>query len=69
MTNCTSAPGLIVPSRTSRAPIQSTATIEAKTRKMTIALSAARVADPPPRRVVGALDEPPKAARLAGSWV
>ena len=59
----------MLPARTSRAPIQSTATIEAKTRKITIADSAARTAM---RRRAASNERStaaPKAARLAASWV
>ena len=43
MTNCTSSPALIVPSRTSRAPIHSTPTTPEKTRKITMTVITARV--------------------------
>ena len=59
----------MVPARTSRAPIQSTATIAANTRKITIAVITART---PIRRcaVSNARSvSAPKAARLAASWV
>ena len=69
MTNCTNSPAVITPLRTSRAPSHKTPTTPAKTRKITITVSSARVAM---RSLADRKDcsvTSPNSALVPASWV
>ncbi|EKD59572.1 MAG: hypothetical protein ACD_54C01269G0001 [uncultured bacterium] len=69
MTNCTSWPAVIVPSRTSRAPIHSTPTTPPNTRKITIIVITARVEMRVSDEVKACSVTVANSARVRDSWV